>query len=49
MHQTRSQNLNNRTKIVSCNQALWDYFKQLSVKIVKEGESKNWTNDLEML
>ena len=41
MHPTRSQNLNNRTKIMSCNQALWDYLKQLSVKIVKEGDSES--------
>ena len=49
MHQTLSQYLNNRTKIMSFNQALWDYLKQVSVKIAKEGERKNWTNNLEIL
>ena len=40
MHQTLSQYLNNRTKIMSFNQALWDYLRQVSVKIAKEGERK---------
>ena len=39
MYSTRSQHLNNRTKIKSCDKALLDYLKQLSVKIAKEGDS----------
>ena len=44
MHQTLSQYLNNRTKIMSFNQALWDYLKQVSVKIAKEAKAREKLN-----
>lgn len=37
------RNLNNRTK-KACNQACWEYLKQLSVKTANEGDSKLFWN-----